>query len=65
MTNYRIYILDRLEHITEACVAECEGEDDIERTALSLLADHQAATAVEVWERDKVVYRTERSKVAS
>ena len=58
MANYRFYILNRLEQITKAQVAECEGEDEIERAADSLLAEHQASAAVEVWERDKVVYRT-------
>jgi hypothetical protein len=60
VTNYRFYLLNRQNHITKAHVAECEGVDDIQRTALSLLAEHQVAAAVEVWERDKVVFRTER-----
>ena len=60
MTNYRLYLLNRQNHIIEAHVAECEGVDDAQRTARSLLAEHVAAAAVEVWERDKVVFRSER-----
>jgi len=64
MTQYRIYILNRLAHITEAHVAACECVDEIERTALTLLAEHQAAAAVEVWDRDRLVHRADRSKLA-
>jgi hypothetical protein len=60
VTDYRFYVLNRHNHITQAHVAECEGVDDIQRTAIALLAEHQGATAVEAWERDKVVFRTER-----
>ena len=60
MINYRFYLLNQHDHITEAHVAECEGAEDIERTALSLLAEHEGAAAVEGWDRDKLVYRCER-----
>jgi hypothetical protein len=60
VTNYRFYLLNRHNHITKAHVAECDGVDDIRRAALSLLAEHEVAAAVEVWERDKVIFRTER-----
>ena len=62
MTNYRFYILNRHNHITEAHVAECEGVDDVQRMALLLLTEHQVAAAIEAWERDKLVYRAERPK---
>lgn len=65
MANYRFYLLDQHDHITEALVAECNGADDIQRTALSLLAEHEAAASVEAWERGKLVYRSERPKAAS
>jgi hypothetical protein len=61
MTWYRFYVLNSRDHITHAHAAECDGGgDDVQRTALSLLAEHQAAAAVEVWERDKLVHRAER-----
>lgn len=60
VTNYRFYVLNRRNLITKAHAAECESADDIQRTALALLAAHEVAAAVEVWERDKVVFRTER-----
>jgi hypothetical protein len=60
MANYRFYLLDRGDHITKPHVAECEGAEDIQRTALSLLAANEGAAAVEAWERDKLVYRAER-----
>jgi hypothetical protein len=60
MTSYRFYLLNRDNHITRAQVAECVGADDIQRTALSFLAEHEAAAAVEVWEREKMVFRSAR-----
>jgi len=48
------------DHITKAHVAECEGAEDIQRTALSLLAANEVAAAVEAWNLDKLVYRSER-----
>jgi len=62
VTSYRFYLLNRHDHITKAHIAECEGVDDVQREALSLLAEHVAAAAVEAWERDKLVSRTERPK---
>ena len=62
VANYRFYLLNRHDHITKAHTAECENVDDIQRTALSLLAEYDAAAAVEAWERDKLVFRTERPK---
>ena len=62
MVNYRFYVLNRHDHITHAHVAGCDGADDIQRTALSLLAEHAAAAAVEAWDRDKLIYRSERPK---
>jgi hypothetical protein len=59
VTNYRFYILNREDHITHVRVAEWGG-GEVERRAFSLLAEHQGAASVEVWERDKLVYRTER-----
>lgn len=60
MTNYRFYLLTRHNHITKVHIAECEGVEDIQRTALSLLAENEVAAAVEVWARDKRVCRSER-----
>lgn len=60
MVNYRFYLLNQRDHITDVHVGECDGVDDIQRTALSLLAEHPTAAAAEVWERDKLIYRTER-----
>jgi hypothetical protein len=62
MVNYRFYVLNQYDHITNVHVAECEGVDDVEHRALSLLADHVAADAIEAWERDKLIYRSERPK---
>jgi len=62
MVNYRFYVLNQHDHITDVHVAECDGVDDVQRQALSLLAEHVAAAAVEAWERDKLVYRSERPK---
>lgn len=62
VANYRFYFLNHHDHITKAHTAECEGVDHIQRTALSLLAEHESAAAIEAWERDKLVYRTERPK---
>lgn len=62
MAFYRFYLLNQHDHIAKAVVAECEGVDDLQRTALSLMAEHEFAAAVEAWERDKLVYRTERPK---
>jgi hypothetical protein len=64
MVNYRFYLLNQRNHITDVHVAECEGLDDIQRTAFSLLAEHVAAAAIEAWERDKLIYRSERPKAA-
>jgi hypothetical protein len=64
MANYRFYLLNQRGHITDVHVAECESLDDIQRTALSLLAEHVAATAIEAWERDRLIYRSERPKTA-
>jgi hypothetical protein len=60
VTNYRFYLLNQDDHITKVHVAECEGPDDIQRMALSLLAAQEATAAVEVWERAKRVCRAER-----
>jgi hypothetical protein len=60
--SYRFYLINHHDHITKVHIAECEGVDDIQRTALSLLAEHEMAAAVEVWERDKRVTRSERPK---
>jgi hypothetical protein len=65
VVNYRFYILNKHDRITGAHVAECEGDGEIEHTALTLLAEHQASAAVEVWDRDKLVHRVDRSKLAS
>jgi hypothetical protein len=62
VTSYRFYLLNRQNHITKAYIAECENADDVQRTALSLLTEHQLADAVEAWDRDKRVYRTKRSR---
>jgi hypothetical protein len=62
MTNYRFYLLNRHDHITDVHVAECDGIDDLQRTALSFLAEHVAAAAVEAWDRDRLIYRSERPK---
>jgi hypothetical protein len=62
VTAYRFYLLNHSDHITKVHIAECAGVDDIQRTALSLLAEHEAAAAVEAWERDKLVSRTDRPK---
>jgi hypothetical protein len=62
MLNYRFYSFDAHDRITAAHVVECDGVDDLQRRALSFLADHPAAAAVEVWDRDKLVYRSERPK---
>lgn len=62
MINYRFYVLNHHDHITHAHVAECEDVDAIQRMALSLLAEHLAAATIEVWEREKLVYRSERPK---
>ena len=62
MTNYRFYLLTQHDHIMKVHIAECEGADDIQRMALSLLAAHEAAAAVEVWDRHKRLCRAERPK---
>lgn len=60
MINYRFYVLNQQDHITHAHVAECNDLDDIQREALSLLAEHPAAAAIEVWDPQKLIYRSER-----
>ncbi len=62
MATYRFYLLNHGDHITKVHIAECAGVDDIQQTALSLLVEHEVAAAVEVWERDKLVSRTDRPK---
>jgi len=62
MTNYRFYLLNRHDHITDVHIAECDGIDDLQRKALSLLAEHVAAATVEAWDRDRLIYRSERPK---
>ena len=49
MTHYRIYQLDRSDHITAGHSIECGSDTDALRTAGRLLAQHRA-TAVEVWQ---------------
>jgi hypothetical protein len=63
VTNYRFYLLNQHEHIFSVQIAQCEGVDEIQRMALALLAAREVAAAVEVWERDKRVCRTERRPV--
>jgi hypothetical protein len=65
VTNYRFYLLNQDDHIFSVRVAECECADEIQRMAVSLLAAHDIATAVEVWERDKRICRAERHPVMS
>jgi uncharacterized membrane-anchored protein len=60
VTNYRFYLFDREGHISKAHIAECDGVDDVQRTALALLASNEVAAAVEAWERHTLVYRAER-----
>jgi hypothetical protein len=60
--NYRFYLLNAHDHITDVHVTECESVDDIQGTALSLLAEHPAAAAIEAWEPNKLVYRSKRPK---
>jgi hypothetical protein len=62
VATYRFYLLDRGDNITTVHFVECEGVGDIQHATLSLLAEHEVAAAVEVWERDKIVSRTERAK---
>ena len=64
MLSYRFYLLNRRDHITDVHIAECDGADDIRRTALAFLAQHVAAGAVEAWDRDKLVYRAQRPVTA-
>lgn len=65
MVNCRFYILNRHEQITKLHVAPCKEPDDVERTATALLSEHVASFAVEVWDRDKRIYRTERSSAGA
>jgi len=62
VATYRFYLLNHGDHITKVHIAECADMDDIQRMALSVLAEHEVAAAVEAWERDKLVFRTERPK---
>jgi hypothetical protein len=61
--NYRFYLLDRQNHITNVYIAECEGAEGVQRMALSLLADYKAAAAVEAWDGAKRVYLTKRPAI--
>ena len=65
LANYRSYLLNHHEHITNVQVVACESLQAIERTARELLDRHVAAAAVEVWERDDRICRVERIKAAS
>jgi hypothetical protein len=57
VTKYRFYLLNRYDEITEVHIAECDGADAIEETALLLLAEREAAVAVEAWDGPVRVYR--------
>ena len=55
MTHYRLYFLDRNDHIRHAISLECV--DDAE--AIQSLDDHKAGNAMELWEGVRRVIRIE------
>ena len=63
MVNYRFYIVDHYEHITQVHVAECDNPEAIERTARVLLAENVTSLAVEAWDRGRRICRVERPAV--
>jgi hypothetical protein len=65
VTSYRFYLLNQFNHITKVHIADCDGADDVERTALAFLLAHEVAAAVEAWDRDKRVYRTMRTSIVT
>lgn len=63
MVKYRFYILNGHNNITDVHVAECDYLVSIERAANDLLVVHFASAAVQVWDRDRLVLRAERTRL--
>jgi len=55
--KYRFYLLNRYDDIIEVHITECDDAGAIEETAVSLLAEHEVAVAVEAWDGPVRVYR--------
>jgi hypothetical protein len=58
MPAYRIYWLDRDDHVTEADYLIAEADHDLQDGAASYLG---TASAVEIWHRARRVVRVDRS----
>ena len=65
LVNYRFYVLNRHDNITNVHVLGCAGAQMVERAAQEVLDREAAAAAVEVWDRDRCICRVERVKAAS
>jgi len=61
MTYYRLYILDGSNHIRRAVELQCEDDE----AAIALAAQHADGREVELWNRERLVWRNTPGASAS
>lgn len=57
MADYRLYFLDEANHIRGVAEFECDGDDD----AMQRAENHPDGRRMELWSRDRLVRRFDRS----